>query len=98
MEAAILIAMCLSIFVLVSMLLRRGQRHIWNGGYCGCGGMWRYFDMDSGGAHGAKCDRCSCVYWFDWYVGKEIDPLGLLQKNAGVAQLGRGARFRSGRL
>ena len=63
----------------LGLILRRNQRRVWNDGYCRCGGMWRYFDTDSGGAHGAKCDRCRNSYWFDWYQGEEIDPMRLLK-------------------
>lgn len=66
------------IFGAVSLCCRRWQRRIWNDGYCRCGGMWHCFDMDSGGAFGAKCDRCENTFWFDWYVGREIDPYKIL--------------------
>ena len=79
MEALLVIVCWVTLLVVGGTMLRRNQRRIWNKGYCGCGGMWRYFDMDSGGAHGAKCDRCRGVYWFDWFVGDEIDPIGILK-------------------
>lgn len=73
------IVMPVTFAIVFGLILRANQRRVWNDGHCHCGGLWRYFDMDSGGALGARCSQCRRVYWFDWFKGDEIDPMGLLR-------------------
>lgn len=40
----------------------------WNGGYCTCGKPWRYFDTDSQGGRGYKCDDCHQTIWISYNV------------------------------
>lgn len=47
---------------------RYQDRKLWNKGYCPrCFGRWEYFDMDSQGGRGYKCEG-NHTAWISWGV------------------------------
>ena len=59
-------------FSLLAFYARSLEKRSWNNGFCKCGGKWIYFDTDSQGGRGYKCDVPSCQYgvWISYNVDK----------------------------
>ena len=66
------------VFVLTLIILGifyavHSEKKAWNGGFCpACRRKWRYFDTDSQGGRGYKCDTCLRVVWISWPVDRKI--------------------------
>ena len=63
-----IILICFTVVWLAAMpLFYLNEKKKYNNGKCKCGGNWRYFDTDSQGGEGYKCDKCKDVMWISWY-------------------------------
>lgn len=48
------------------IVFKKQEKRDWNNGYCSCGNKWRYFDTDSQGTEGYRCDKCGSIIWLSW--------------------------------
>jgi len=66
-KALIILGMVL-LFGGLMLWARSWEKARYNGGLCtGCGHPWRYFDTDSQGGRGYKCDGCRRGTWVSYW-------------------------------
>ena len=67
MIEAIIIGGAVVLFAIMLTWAWRGERRRFNGGWCPeCQNPWRYFDTDSQGGRGYKCDPCKTTIWISY--------------------------------
>ena len=64
----VIITVAAACLFLVCRLAALAEAKDWNGGYCPiCGRKLRYFDTDSQGGHGWRCDGCGYTTWVSYH-------------------------------
>ncbi len=64
----VLILVALVLMTACALIARFLEKKDWNNGYCTCGESWHYFDTDSQGGRGYKCNKCHKYIWISYDV------------------------------